>query len=45
VFGLHAGQRVLATGYVVAENVADPAQALLSMTALPSLAPAEEAFR
>jgi alcohol dehydrogenase len=39
VYGLHVGQRVLTTGYVVAaENVLEPAQALLSMTAAPSSA-------
>ncbi len=34
VYGLQPGQRVLLTGYLrVAENVAEPAEALLSMTA------------
>jgi alcohol dehydrogenase len=36
VYGLRPGQRVLMTGYLtVAENVAEPAEALLSMTAEP----------
>ena len=40
VYDLRVGQRVLTTGYVVAaENVAEPAQALLSMTAAPSSIP------
>jgi alcohol dehydrogenase len=37
VYGLHAGQRVLLTGYLtVTENVAEPAEALLAMTADPA---------
>jgi alcohol dehydrogenase len=40
VYGLHPGQRVLLTGYVsAAENVPEPARALLSMTAEPAGAP------
>lgn len=37
VYGLRPGQRVLMTGYLTAaENVAEPAEALLSMTAAPA---------
>jgi alcohol dehydrogenase len=37
VYGLRPGQRVLMTGYLTAaENVAEPAEALLSMTAEPA---------
>lgn len=40
VYGLRRGQRVLLTGYVTAaENVPEPARALLSMTADPGAAP------
>jgi alcohol dehydrogenase len=40
VYGLHPGQRVLLTGYVTAaENVPEPARALLSMTAEPAGVP------
>jgi alcohol dehydrogenase len=40
VYGLRPGQRVLLTGYVTAaENVPEPARALLSMTAEPAAAP------
>jgi len=46
VYGLRVGQRVLNTGYVVAtENVAEPAEALLSMTAAPSSLPLLNAWR
>src|SRR5947208_863074 len=39
VYGIHSGQRVLTTGNATAaENVPEPAQALLSMTAAPSAA-------
>jgi alcohol dehydrogenase len=40
VYGLRPGQRVLLTGYVTAaENVPEPARALLAMTADPAAAP------
>ncbi|MDW5593056.1 zinc-binding alcohol dehydrogenase family protein [Conexibacter stalactiti] len=46
VYGIYPGQRVLATGHaVVAENVPEPAQALLSMTARPEAQPLLDDWR
>ncbi len=45
VYGLHIGQRVLLTGYYVAnENVPEPAHALLAMTSDPASPPLRDTW-